>query len=66
MYDHALKINPNDYEAYVNKGRIFGVILGIALGRLGKFDEAIKMYDRALKINPNYKEAYYNSGLVIY
>ena len=66
MYDRALKINPNDYEAYVNKGRIFLFILGISLGSLGKFDEAITMYDRAMKINPNYKEAYYNSGLVIY
>ena len=28
-------------------------IIGFALEKLEKFDEAIRMYDRAMKINPN-------------
>ena len=48
MYDHALKINPNEYSAYNNKGKNLKFILGLALANLGKFDEAIMMYDQAL------------------
>ena len=38
MYECALKINPNDNEAYFNKGKIFRFIPGITLVSLGKFD----------------------------
>ena len=64
MYDRALKINPYECMAYANKGKIFGVILGVALGNLGKFDEAITMYDHALKINPNECMTYANKGKI--
>ena len=35
---------------------------GVALYKLGKFNEAILMYDRAIQINPKNAEAYYNKG----
>ena len=63
MYDYALKINPNEYSAYYNKGkRLFKYILGVALANLGKFDEEIKLYDHVLKIFPNTAKIYYMKG----
>jgi len=50
---------PQELEAWeiVNKG--------VALGNLGKFDEAIVCFDRALEINPEYAEAWYNKGFAL-
>ena len=62
MYDHAIKINPNEFISYVQKGKRFKFILGVALCNLGKFNEAIVMYDLALKIKPNEFNSYYNKG----
>ena len=62
MYDHALKINPNNLNAYFNKGNRFILILGVALELLGEFEKAIIMYDQVLKINPNDFDAYVNKG----
>jgi tetratricopeptide (TPR) repeat protein len=33
---------------------------GVALGNLGRYDEAVTSYDRAVEINPNYDLAWYN------
>ena len=38
---------------------------GVALGDLGKHDEALKSYERAIEINPNDAEAWYNKGAVL-
>ena len=35
MYDYALKINPNEINAYVNKGKKFKYMLGVVLNNLG-------------------------------
>jgi tetratricopeptide (TPR) repeat protein len=53
-YDQALKLNPNDDEAWNNRGN--------ALGNLGRYEEAIASFDQALKLNQNYDEAWYNRG----
>ncbi|GAF86109.1 unnamed protein product [marine sediment metagenome] len=50
-------INPNDEKVWVHKG--------IALGRLGKSEEAIKCFDNAIEINPDYEEAWYNKGVAL-
>ena len=42
------------HEAWYNRG--------IALGNLGRFEEAIASYDRAIKINSNSANAYYNKA----
>jgi predicted amidohydrolase len=38
---------------------------GVALGELGKYEEAIKCYDKAIEIEPNYEDAWYNKGVAL-
>jgi len=38
---------------------------GVALSRLGKYNEAIEAYDEALRINPDYTSAWNNKGVVL-
>ena len=54
-YEKTIEINPNDSDAWYNKG--------VALGKLGKFNEAMKVYDKAIEINPNDSDAWYNKGV---
>ncbi|MHC5934041.1 tetratricopeptide repeat protein [Nostoc sp.] len=53
----ALKIKPDDYEAWYNGGN--------ALVNLGKLEEAIASYDQALKIKPDDHQAWYNRGIAL-
>jgi tetratricopeptide (TPR) repeat protein len=56
-YDTAIEKNPQDSEAWRNKGTI--------LHRQGKFDEAIMAYDMAIKINPQDANAWGHKGTVL-
>jgi tetratricopeptide (TPR) repeat protein len=47
--------SPNSSKAWNNKG--------VALGKSGKFDEAIKAYDKAIEINPQISETWNNKGI---
>jgi len=38
---------------------------GIALRKLGKYDEAIKAYDRAIDLDPKYASAWNNKGIAL-
>jgi tetratricopeptide (TPR) repeat protein len=49
-YDKALEIKPDFHEAWYNRG--------IALGNLGRYEEAIASWDRALEIKPDDHEAF--------
>ncbi|MCZ8126609.1 MAG: tetratricopeptide repeat protein [Microcystis sp. LE19-114.1B] len=53
-YDRALEIQPDDHQAWCNRGN--------ALDDLGRFEEAIASFDRALEIKPDDPEAWYNRG----
>jgi len=53
-YTATLKTNPNDAEAFYNRGN--------AYGNQKEYDKAIADYTAALKINPNYAEAFYSRG----
>lgn len=55
-FNRAIKINPNDAEAYSHRG-------AAELG-LKKYQEAISDYNKALQINPQSAELYVNRGLV--
>ena len=44
----ALKLNPNFYQAYNNRGSTYS---------------DLKQYERAIQLNPNYALAYNNRGL---
>lgn len=37
---------------------------GVALEKLGKFNEAIVMFDRSIQLNPNQAGVYFNKGLI--
>lgn len=49
-YDKVIELNPNDANAYLNRGN--------AYGNLGQYDQAIKNYDKAIELNPNDANAY--------
>ncbi len=56
--DRALSLNPNLERAWSHKG--------IALSKLGNYEEALKCYDQAIKINPIISDTWYNKGLNYY
>jgi tetratricopeptide (TPR) repeat protein len=57
-YDRALALDPNDSEAYRNRG--------VARGKLSEYGEAIEDFERALAFDPNDSAAYFNRGLAHY
>jgi tetratricopeptide (TPR) repeat protein len=55
-YTKAIEIKPDYADVYGN--------LGIAYGRLGRYQEAIEASKQAIKLKPDYAEAYCNLGNV--
>ncbi len=55
-YATVLKMNPNFFFAWYNRGNIFC--------KLGKYPEALDDYSKAIELEPDFAEAYYNRGLV--
>jgi len=56
-FDQAIALNPNDAEAYNNRG--------IALQALGQHDAAMQNFDRAIALMPDYADACYNRGVLL-
>ncbi|MBH8555626.1 CHAT domain-containing protein, partial [Nostocaceae cyanobacterium CENA357] len=56
-YDNVLRIKPDLYEAWYNRGG--------ALGDLGQYEEAIASYDNVLRIKSDLYEAWYNRGVAL-
>ncbi len=54
VYDKAIEINPQNTDAWNNKGD--------ALTELNRSDEALKAYDKAIEINPQNTDAWNNKG----
>jgi len=52
--NRPLEINPQDAVAWYNEGT--------EMGKLGRWEEALKRYDRALEINPQGAEAWVGKG----
>lgn len=55
-YSEAIKLDPNNADAYNNRG--------IAYGKKGEHDLAIKDFNKAIDLNPNSANAYGNRGNV--
>lgn len=53
-YDKAIEADPNNYEAWDNRG--------YALAKLGKLSEAHASIDRSLQIKPDHVNGIYNKG----
>ena len=53
-YTQAIRLNPDDADAYNNRGN--------AKGNLGQHFAAIADYDIAIRLNPDDAKAYYNRG----
>jgi tetratricopeptide (TPR) repeat protein len=56
-WNKLLKINPEDAVAWSNKG--------LALGNLGRYEEALECFDKALEINPEKAEAWSDKGAAL-
>ncbi|MDJ0899053.1 MAG: tetratricopeptide repeat-containing serine protease family protein [Xenococcus sp. MO_188.B8] len=56
-YDKAIEINPDDYQAWTNRG--------VALGNLGRYQEEIASYDKAIEINPDDAYAWFGRGVAL-
>lgn len=54
-YDKALKIQPDDYDAWSLRGYM--------AANLGRTEEAIAYYDKALSIRPDLHETWHNRGV---
>ena len=55
-YDKAIELNPNDIDAYYNRG--------IARSDLGDHNSAIEDYDKVIELKPYYANAYNNRGVL--
>ena len=54
----AIKLNPNYYEAYLNKG--------VAEKALNQINQSIESYKTSNKIDPERYESYFNIGNIYY
>jgi protein O-GlcNAc transferase len=57
LYDVALALAPDYFEAFNNRGN--------ALRELGRLEDALESFDAAVKLNPRYAEAHMNRGIVL-
>ncbi|MBC6422898.1 MAG: tetratricopeptide repeat protein, partial [Hormoscilla sp. SP12CHS1] len=56
-FDKAIKIKPDDYEAWYIRGN--------ALEKLSRYDKAFASYDKAIKIKPDYQSAWWRRGYAL-
>ena len=56
FYREAIRIDPNDAEAYNNMGTV--------QAKSGRYEEAIQNFDRAIRLKPDLAVAHYNLGVL--
>lgn len=57
LYNYAIKINPNNTEAWKNLGQLYN--------DTNQFEKALSCYNKALQTNPNKTEALISKGILI-
>lgn len=57
LFESAVRINPENYLAYVGLGNISA--------QEGKFTKALEFYAKSLELNPGYIEAHHNRGTAL-
>jgi tetratricopeptide (TPR) repeat protein len=57
-YDEALRLDPNNADAYINRGNAYDA--------LGRSQDALRDYDRAVAVNPNHVLIYLNRAITYY
>ena len=56
VYEKAIELNPEYYEAYNN--------LGVTLGKNEQYEEAEKVLKQAIKLQPEFVEGHYNLAII--
>ena len=56
VYEKAIELNPEYYEAYNN--------LGVALGKNEQYEEAEKVLKQVIKLQPDFVEGHYNLAII--
>lgn len=65
-FDQAIRLSPNNSEAYKNKGTLFNdEFLGFSLYRLCQYEYAINCFDEAIRQNPYNSESYNYKGIFV-
>lgn len=54
-YNKALALDPNNFQALMNRGNIQGTLL--------LYDKAIADYNRVEQLDPSFTQLYFNRGL---
>lgn len=65
-FSKALRLDPNNAEAYVNRGNAYYQIAQNSGDPDKEYRGAINDFNQALRLNPQYAEAYFRRGLVRY
>ena len=53
-YDQAIRLNPNDADAFTNRG--------VDYADKGQYDRAVQDYNQAIRLDPNSAKAFTNRG----
>ncbi len=53
-FERAVKLDPNNADIWFN--------IGVALGKLGKTEDALKSYDKTIELERDYGNAWYNKA----
>ncbi|MBT9317646.1 tetratricopeptide repeat protein [Leptothoe spongobia] len=57
-FNQAIKLNPDYTTAFYNRG--------IALTKLGRYEEAIESYDKAIELDPNISDFWHNKAIAFF
>jgi len=56
-FNKAIELDPKESKIWCRKG--------VALDRLGRWDEALKSHEKAIELNPSYANAWYNKAAIL-